>query len=83
MPLTGCGLFILTIYIVTCQIHPVLVKRVQCTVRPPVNGPKDPWSRVLSLPGALGGLLETPSRQHMPIYRPFHVFVDFILSRDH
>ncbi len=59
----------------TCQVHPVLVKRVQCTVRssfkiflgsiiglafsPPVNGPKDPWSGVLSLPGALGGLLET------------------------
>ncbi len=41
------------IYIVTCQVHLVLVKWVQCTVRsfPPVNGPKDPWPRVLSLPG--------------------------------
>ncbi len=54
-------------YIVTCQVHPALVKRVQCTIRssffnffwvvitrfsPPVNGPKDPWLRVLSLPGA-------------------------------
>ncbi len=44
------------------QVHPALEKRVQCTVRffffkflgsyPPVNGPKDPWPRVLSLPGA-------------------------------
>ncbi len=35
--------------IVTCQVHPVLVKRVQCTVSfsPPVNGPKDPWTCVL------------------------------------
>ncbi len=50
-------------YIVTCQVHPALVKRVQCTVHssflnfwvvitsPPVNGPKDPWPCVVSLPG--------------------------------
>ncbi len=48
----------------TCQAHPALVKRVQSTVRsylilgtvnkqnPPVNGPKDPWLHVLSLPEA-------------------------------
>ncbi len=41
-------------YIVTCQAHPVLVKikRIKCAVHsfPPVDGPKDPWPRVLSLP---------------------------------
>ena len=44
----------------TCQAHPVLVKirRIRCinTIRsfkifgPPVDGPKDPWPCVLSLP---------------------------------
>ncbi len=33
----------------------------------PVNGPKDPWPRVLSFPGALDGLLETPPRWHVTI----------------
>ncbi len=50
--------------IVTCQTHPVLVKkgesnvwfvpfkiwRLPCRSGPPVDGPKDPWPRVLSLP---------------------------------
>ncbi len=36
-------------------------------VCPPVNGPKDPWPHVLSLPGALSGLLETPPRRHVTI----------------
>ncbi len=47
-------------YIVKCQAHPVLVKskanqvrsfkRLPCRSCPPVDGPKDPWPRVLSLP---------------------------------
>ncbi len=28
---------------------------------PPVDGPKDPWPRVLSLPGAQGGFVEDPT----------------------
>ena len=45
-------------HIVTCQVHPALLKRVQCMVRSFLNflvvrfSPKDPWPRVLSLPGA-------------------------------
>ncbi len=43
---------------------------------PPVNGPKDLWPSVLSLPGALGGLLETPPRRHVTIYKAvFHLKV--------
>ncbi len=33
-----------------------------------MNRPKDPWPRVLSLPGAQGGLLETPPRWHATIF---------------
>ncbi len=33
-----------------------------------MNGPKDRWPRVVSLPGAQGGLLETPPRLHVTIY---------------
>ena len=33
-----------------------------------MNGPKDPWPHVLSLPGAQGGLMETPPRWHTTIY---------------
>ncbi len=78
-------------YIVTCQVHPVLVKMFWCPSlwksspkarkqsswrlprrsSPPVNRPKDPWPRVLSLPGAQGGLLETPPRWHATIYMSF------------
>ncbi len=43
------------INIVTCQVHPVLVKRIKCTVC------------VLSLPGAQGGLLETLPHWHATI----------------
>ncbi len=35
---------------------------------PPVNGPKDPWPRVLSLPGAQCGLLDTLSRWHTTMF---------------
>ena len=28
---------------------------------PPVNGPKDPWPSVLSLPGAQGGFVGDPT----------------------
>ncbi len=34
---------------------------------PPVNGPKDPWPHLFSLPGAQGGSLETPPRWHTTI----------------
>ncbi len=42
---------------------------------PPVNGPKDPWPCVLSLPGAQGGFVGDPtSLARDSIYRvPFHV----------
>ncbi len=57
---------IMVIDIVTCQAHPVLVKANQvcgssflnfCLGRsgPPVDGPKDPWPRVLSLAGRFVG----------------------------
>ncbi len=36
-------------------------KRIKCTVRPPVNGPKDPLPCVLSLPGAQGGFVGDPT----------------------
>ncbi len=68
-------------HIVTCQVHPVFNSKNVSNVRsisflnfcrqlfsPPVNGPKDPWPRVLSLPGAQGGLLETPPRWQATIY---------------
>ncbi len=51
------------LYIVPCQAHPVLVKKAnqmcgsflfkflsRWLSGPPVDGPKDPWPRVLSLP---------------------------------
>ena len=44
------------------------LKNVINNFSPPANGPKDPWPRVLSLPGAQGGLLETPPRRHATIY---------------
>ncbi len=47
-------------YIVTCQAHPVLVKS-GSNVRFFFNGPKDPWPRVLSLPGAQGGFVGDPT----------------------
>ena len=47
-----------------------------CT-SPPVNGPKDPWPRVLSLPRAQGGLLETPPCWHATIY--IYSFVRLLL----
>ncbi len=70
IPLYGCHNYPLQVYNVTCQAHPVLVKKsvnhmcgsfllkflsrwlsslliVKC---PPMDGPKDPRSRVLSLP---------------------------------
>ncbi len=53
------------INIVTCQVHPVLVKRIKCTVR------------VLSLPGAQGGLLETGDG----ISANFYQYPIFALSR--
>ncbi len=48
-------------YIVTCQAHPALVKKANqmcgsflfkflSMFGPPVDGPKEPWPRVLSLP---------------------------------
>ena len=49
-------------YIMTCHANRVLVKirRIRCAIRsfrsgPPVDGPKDPWPRVLSLPGRFIG----------------------------
>ncbi len=33
-----------------CQAHPALVKKANQMSGPPVDGPKDPWPRVLSLP---------------------------------
>ena len=61
-------------YIVTCQAHPVLVKKSESNVwfvslvssagwrlpsrsGPNMDGPKDPWPRVLSLTGAQGGFV--------------------------
>ena len=48
--------------IVTCQAHPVLVKSGSNVFL------KDPWPRVLSLPEAQVGLLETPPHWHATIY---------------
>ncbi len=57
-------------HIVTCQARPVLIKSgsnvpfvsfFKFLYSPPVNGPKDPWPRVLSLPGAQGGFVGDPT----------------------
>ena len=60
-------------YIVTCQAHPVLAKirRSKCAVRPfgpSVDGPKDPWPRVLSLPGRFVGDPASLARDNIYIF---------------
>ena len=47
----------LRVYIVMCQAHPVIVKKGESNV----DGPKDPWPRVLSLPTAQGGFVGDPT----------------------
>ena len=42
---------------------------------PPVNGPKDPWPRVLSLPGAQGGFVGDPtSLAHDNMYNQYSIY---------
>ncbi len=49
----------LRVYIVMCQAHPVIVKKGDSNV----DGRKDPWPRVLSLPGWFVG--DPASRQYL------------------
>ncbi len=44
---------------------------------------KDPWRHVLSLPGALDGLLETPPRWHVTIFLHQQLFLPIETSSTH
>ncbi len=70
-----------------CQAHPVLVKKGESNVRfvsfrsgPPVDGPKDPWPRVLSLPGWFVGDPASLARNNIVMLWSISFFLCFFLS---
>ena len=63
----------------TCKAHPVLVKKANqmcgsflfkiSMSGPPVDGPKDPWPPVLSLPGRFVGDPASLARNNIMLYQ--------------